>query len=328
MRYLLLFLFILAHGSSRSNVTVTSPILLGYYIGDVSYESLELASDKVTMVSMASYDINIAGNIILRGDSPDRAVSFANKKGISTYALFSNQKFDERIAHTILNDLFVQNKVIFNIIDLALREGYKGINLDFEGLSSSDRDNYSSFVTKLTFKAHQKGLKILLSVPPKTSDCKKCEWNGAFDYKTLGKVSDYIQVMTYDEHGLWDNKPGPIASYSWIDEVLEYTTSLIPSRKIIMGLPAYGYDWNLENKEKSIGIAGKIYWGSSATLDRISQSSTFKYTGKDGDLHEVWFESATGITKKSGFVNKYDLAGISVWRLGHEDPGFWEQIKI
>ena len=327
MKYVLILLLLLSQHTSAPPVKQDKSVTLGYYVGDISYDSLVSSSDKLDMVAMASYDINKKGDVVLRSDDPTKAVKIANEKGIQTYALFSNPEFDSNIAHVILTRSNLQKKAIQSMINTAVRQGYQGINLDFEGLQPSDRDHYTAFVAKTAIEARKHGLKIIVSVPPKSSDCLTCVWNGAFDYKKLGEIADYVQVMTYDEHGPADI-PGSVASYAWIEEILAYVVSVVPSHKVLMGIPAYGYDWNLKYNEQSVGIAGKQYWNTPSRLDEASISSTVHYEDEQGSPHVVWFENAQGVEAKSALVQKYQLAGVSVWRLGHESSDFWNYIKI
>lgn len=48
----------------------------------------------------------------------------------------------------------------------------------------------------------------------------------------------------------------------------------------------------------------------------------------EGDtLYQVWIEDATTIEKRVGLVNKYDLAGYALWKLGLETPDVWDSLK-
>ena len=50
--------------------------------------------------------------------------------------------------------------------------------------------------------------------------------------------------MTYDEHGIW-GEPGSVASTNWIKSSLQFSVKKIKANKVIMGIPAYGYDWDV-----------------------------------------------------------------------------------
>ena len=46
-----------------------------------------------------------------------------------------------------------------------------------------------------------------------------------------------------------------------------------------------------------------------------------------GALHHVWFENSSSISQKVNLINRYELAGISLWRLGMEDAGLWPLLR-
>jgi spore germination protein len=41
----------------------------------------------------------------------------------------------------------------------------------------------------------------------------------------------------------------------------------------------------------------------------------------------LYLEDARSFTAKMALVKKYHFRGISVWRLGHEDPDVWKQLQ-
>lgn len=59
--------------------------------------------------------------------------------------------------------------------------------------------------------------------------------------------------------------------------------------------------------------------------DSEAKSPFFKYM-ENGASHEVWFESPHSLKPKLELVEKYDIAGIAIWKLGYEDSLYWEAI--
>jgi spore germination protein YaaH len=43
--------------------------------------------------------------------------------------------------------------------------------------------------------------------------------------------------------------------------------------------------------------------------------------------HEVWLEGAASAGARLPLADRYQTAGVSTWRLGHEDPTFWTVIE-
>jgi spore germination protein YaaH len=123
-----------------------------------------------------------------------------------------------------------------------------------------------------------------------------------------------------------------VAGLDWVTAAVEYAASVAPAAKISMGVPAYGYDWDLTDPTADTQIA----WSSIAPLiascgatpqwDATSSSPYFTYTAADGRDHVVWYENAASLAAKGALVTSRALAGISVYALGMEDASFWEAI--
>ena len=54
--------------------------------------------------------------------------------------------------------------------------------------------------------------------------------------------------MTY-EWGYRYGSPMAVAPINQVERVLNYALTVIPSEKILMGIPNYGYDWTLPYQE-------------------------------------------------------------------------------
>ncbi len=100
-----------------------------------------------------------------------------------------------------------------------------------------------------------------------------------YEVSEITKYFDFVNVMTYDLHGSWNNYIGHHAPlypkkdetgddrYLNIDWVVKYWLSKGLSKdKLVLGLPAYGrtftletsYDYKFRTKAISGGTAGKV----------------------------------------------------------------------
>ncbi|NPT44087.1 spore protein O [Paraburkholderia sp. 1N] len=305
--------------------------VLGFSSGSSdSIVSAESASTPVTAVSIGN--VLVAADGSMSGTLPANLLSSVQVAGKASYVRISNSGvtgFDPTIAHGAL----VTNRAatLQNIVALATTANLTGINLDFEGIDPADRDVYTSFVTDLAAKLHAIHSTLLLSVPAKTSDNASQAWTWPYNYAALGQNADLIQVMTYDEN-IPSGKPGPVAGSDWMLASLQYAATQIPASKILLGLPAYGYDWNLTSGSGT-SIAFKdipallASTGAPPQWDAATNSSHIAYVASDGSTHQVWFETTQSIQVKAQFANTLNLAGVSMWALGDEDASFWSAIK-
>jgi hypothetical protein len=42
--------------------------------------------------------------------------------------------------------------------------------------------------------------------------------------------------------------------------------------------------------------------------------------------HVIWFENKASLKRKSDLTNQYNIAGLSVYALGHESDSYWKAI--
>lgn len=310
--------------------------ILAYYTenyrGDRdSLDSLIRGQKVLTAIAPFSYGVDSSGNVT--GTHSVDGVSFAKSKGIASLALVHNIKngaFNRGIVSAMLRNPAARRAAVYGILKhLALR-GYTGVNIDFENVPPSDRQNLTEFMRELAAALKPRGYRVTMSVPAKASDSPGNEWSGAFDYYALGQIVDQLAIMTYDQHGSGYG-PGPVASYEWVESVIRYALTQVPSHKILLGVPAYGYDWNLSTKRaKALSYAEAIStanrYGITPLWDGKALSPYYRYTSS-GLRREVWFESRFSLGFKLDLVGKYKLGGIAMWRLGQEDPGVWQVIE-
>ena len=105
-----------------------------------------------------------------------------------------------------------------------------------------------------------------------------------------------------------------------VRKVLTYAVSEIPSEKILMGMPNYGYDWTLPytrgTAARSIGfiVATELaaQYNAEIHYDERTQTPYFNYT-ENGTRHVVWFDDPRSIDAKLRLIDEFDLAGASWW---------------
>ena len=298
-----------------------------YYSGDnSSYNAMVNNYSSIDEIATQSFNADSAGNIT--GLVPTNQLTFANNSGIKTLAMVANN-FDGNIAKSIVENPANRQELINNILAQLKLNGYKGVNIDFEGVFYYDRDYYTTFLTELYNTLHAQGFIVTVAVPAKTSDSITNSWTGAYDYGKIANVSDQVVLMTYDEH-YPGGSPGAVASIGWVENVIKYAVTVIPKEKILLGTAAYGYDWS-GSLTKAYGITGMYNLaattGSTIMWDSVAQSAFFNYVDSSNVSHSVWFEEAKSLGYKLDLVNKYNLAGIGIWRLGLENSNYWATIK-
>lgn len=295
-----------------------------------SYEALGRNSDAINIIAPYWATLQGDGSVTDRGGNDHAAVvNFAKKNGVSTLLLVNNSKPDNAAegVHALLGNAATRKAAIANLESYIKKYGLDGVNIDFEMVPAADRDNLTAFIKELSERFKPQGYVVSIDVFPKHNE--ENDVATAYDYAKLAQYADKIILMTYDYHGAWSG-PGSIADIGIIEKDLQYALKHIPKNKIYLGVAGYGYDWSskgvesLEYKaiEKLISSYNpEIKWDDSA------KSPHFSYTGADGIEHQLWYENSKSLKYKIDLVNKYDVAGIALWKLGEEDPASWKVIK-
>ena len=307
------------------------PALFSYYEDAASLPSLHAQATTLSIVGSDSYKVSLSGTV--SGAMPVPLRSVATRHKIALLAVVSNYAangFSQGIARAVLAPGAVQDKAIAGLLKLA-GGNLVGINLDFENVPHSLRSEYAAFAGRLAAGLHAAGKTLVLSLPATTKDDPADSWTGAFDYAALGQSADTLQVMTYDENGPW-GPPGPVAGLDWVTACLTYAESVVPVGKISLGMPAYGYDWNL-----TAHTGGQVAWnavpallastGAKPQWDAATSSPWFSYTAIDGAAHVVWYENARSTRLKASLAATQHVASVSVWDLGMDDPAYWHAVS-
>ncbi|SHE90551.1 glycosyl hydrolase family 18 protein [Desulforamulus putei] len=309
------------------------PIVMGYYAKDwytdnESYNSLVNYHSYLDYVATFTARINSNGRLIV-DFPPSEGISLAKKKGVKPLLVVHNMYngMDVASASAVLGDPQKRWQLAVNIASLVKEYGYAGVNIDLEAVPTWNRNDYNKFLWELKGLLKPGGYLLTAAIPAKNSHQWNNNWSGAYDYKEIGRVCDYVMLMTYDEHW-FGGQPGPIASLPWVQSVLDYAVSQMPSNKIILGLAAYGYDWsyskNRSVKWKDVNALVR-QTGAAVRWDNASSSPYFYYW-KGSEKHEVWFENKYSLGIKLGLLKSYKLGGVGIWRMGFEDHTFWNTL--
>ncbi len=298
---------------------------------DDETKTVNEVGNDLTYISPFSYQANANGTLKPINDAAILAAAGNFRVApLMVVTNFSNGNFSTELVDTILKSDPIQTTLINNIINTLRNKGYYGVNVDFERISPENRQLYNSFLRKLAAALRPLNFPVSTALAPKPSDYETGAWHGAHDYRAHGEIVDFVIIMTY-EWGWSGGPPYAVAPVDLVEDVIKYAASVMPGRKILMGMPLYGYDWTLPftpgrfakrvSPQEAIKIAAEH--GAQIRFDAQTQSPTFKYYDQSGVQHEVWFEDARSVQAKLLLVNKYDLRGVSFWVLGVPFPQNW-----
>lgn len=315
--------------------STNSKELVGFYAewwgtDTSSLNSLTKNSDVIKTIAPFWTTLNADGTLLDRGGNDHASVvNVAHSNKTSVLLLVNNAKPTQGATpiHTLLTNPTLRTTAITNLETYIKNYNLDGINIDFEMVDAADRDYLSTFMKELSERLKPQGYIISMDVFPKQDESNDVAV--AYDYEQLAKYTDKIMIMTYDNHGTWSDA-GPIADIRWVENNLNYALKFIPKNKLYLGIAAYGYDWSskgVESLEYGPLIALSERYHSPILWDTPSKSPHFSYTTEDGVSHQVWYENKDSLKYKLELINKYDIAGAALWKLGEEDPASWSVFR-
>lgn len=238
-----------------------------------------------------------------------------------------------------------------NVVHFLKQYGFDGLDIDWEypgagdrGGSAEDTANYVLLLQTLrkTFDASGNDFGLTFTAP---SSYWYLRW---FDLPSMVKYADWINMMTYDLHGVWDSTD-PIGSivqaHTNLTEIKQSAELFwrvdIPPEKLVMGFGFYGRSFTLA--DKSCTTPGCPFQGASspgpcsdtggilayyeiqAILDGTSSSSkrstiTPIHDKKDAvnyftfdDDQWVSYDDETTFAQKVTWANEVGLGGAMIW---------------
>lgn len=306
-----------------------SILVNGYAYPTISDTTLALTLPSLTFLSIFSYHVTPSGNLTPISDS--RAIRAAKDNNTLPMLVMTNigstGRFDSDLSHAILSNEEVQDRLISNLITTLRNKGYAGVDIDFEYVYPMDKELYNDFLEKVVGILHEEDFIVTTAVAPKVRENQTGTLYEAHDYTTHGRLADHVIIMTY-EWGYTYGPPMAVAPLNQVERVIQYAVTAIPSKKILMGIPNYGYDWTLPYEpgrparsiSNTAAVALAVEKGVEIQFDPVAKAPYFYYKDDNGALHIVWFEDARSIKAKLDLVTKYNLGGISIWTVMNYFP--------
>lgn len=252
-------------------------------------------------------------------------VSQAHEKGLQVWGLIDN--FTQEVSTTeTLSSTAARQNIISQLIQAAQDVGMDGINVDFESLSEDVGTHFLEFLRELSIECHKNNL--VLSVDNPVPE----DFTSHYDRAEQGRVVDYVIIMGYDEHYV-GSEAGSVASLPWVEQGIQDTLDEVPAERVINAIPFYTRLWRTTGgnvTSEAIGMDQAQQTIAENNVETYWDKTTSQNYGKydiDNSTYQIWLEDAQSVAEKVKLVSKYDLAGVSAWKLGFENNGIWQVIS-
>jgi len=279
---------------------------------------------------------------------------------------------DGAAMHRILSNTTTRIALEDEIANLVKEKGFDGIDIDFEGKWAETSGYFSTFLKGLYMRMGPKW--VYCTIEPRTPISSRYEGTPppgtgtyANDYVQINKYCDRVQIMAYDQ-GSVDVKLNaanqgpyvPVADPKWVEKVVNLVAKDIPKRKLILGIPTYGYEYQVTplsiegyrykmqwalNPEYAFALAGQLglipqrnsagelsftYIATTSPL----YTSTAVVAGpalaaqNTGVFNIVWWSDALSVIDKVTLAKKLGLRGVAVFKFdGGEDQRIWNVLS-
>ncbi|HEX2194086.1 MAG TPA: glycosyl hydrolase family 18 protein [Candidatus Limnocylindria bacterium] len=259
----------------------------------------------------------------------------AHAKGVKVVITVTMMAWDSASAarqEALLTSSSARSRLINQIVNAIALRGADGVNLDFEPLAVSLRDEYVSFVKQLKARLVAAGVGDYLTVCVMAG---AATWATGYDVAglTSAGAADALFVMGYDYHWSGSSRAGgvaPINSPYTIDvdgTMLDFLAETSGS-KLIWGVPYYGRTWPtttraLNAPTRGYGSKAYTYTGHLAEAarygrlwDDVGKVPWYRYWDRSlGSWVQGYYDDRRSLGIKYDLVNARGLAGTGMWTL-------------
>ncbi|KAK0569581.1 hypothetical protein OC861_000761 [Tilletia horrida] len=243
------------------------------------------------------------------------------------------------------------NTFINSALSVMQTYGFDGIDIDWEypgaddrGGVPADRANYVKFMTSLNnaFKSGGRSYGVTWTAP------SSYWYLQHFDLQGLTAVTDWINLMTYDLHGVWDGVDpyiGPyLLAHTNLSEIMQsvdlFARNEIPMSKITLGMGFYGRSFTMADPSCSdpgcpFSGAGRplgssVEGGTESYADILTfiadggvsvfdEQAAVKYLTYGGDQW-VSYDDADTFLLKMNYANSICIGGTMIWSVDQDTP--------
>ncbi len=304
------------------------------YAGGSAYRSYNF--DLLWAVAYFSYDLDphSGGYKTIHQWKNSALVDSAHRHGCKVFLTVTN--FGEKNNRIFLDKPKAQRQLGDSLTALLRLRGAAGINIDFESVPGSHRQQFADWIISLS-----KRLKTANPAWQVSLALYAVDYHKVFDIAAIDSHIDFYTLMGYDYYGGFSQVAGPVAplhsSTMWGEASIEssvnyYLNAGIRAGKLILGLPYYGAEWRVAD-EKLPSAARRFishppyrfvkhkYADSlkmKFRLDEQSASTYLSFKGPAGDERQLWYDDSLSLAIKYEWIKSKGLAGPGIWALGYD----------
>ena len=203
---------------------------------------------NMTTLSYFGVDVNANGSINESGDgwtgyeSQDLSDLISRAHSAGDRVVLTAECFNQATLNAVTSNPAAATKLGNDLVSLVEAKSLDGINIDFEGAGPSDQKGLDRLMASVSSIVRHADSHWQITMDTYASSAGDSQ--GFYDIGGLASSVDAFFVMAYQMGGPTGSKNSRFSgSYFSADETLKEYLQVVPSSKVILGLPFYGYDW-------------------------------------------------------------------------------------
>ena len=294
--------------------------VLGFQQESSSPHLIDRNAGALTQVGVDGVNLSGPGQVSAPDQAARRQLARARSDGLPAVLLVGNwsnrvNDFYEPLAHQTLGSRTATARATASLARDVVRGGWNGVSVDLESLAPRDRSGLTRFVADLRADLPAgDSLTVCLTASTSLAGYR------ASGYDPAGLVAhvDQIVLMTYDDHGPWENTPGPIGPLPWQQASVRAMERVVAPSHVLMGVADYAYAWRPHSNDsltvqQARALAARWH-AQPRWVARVGE-----WTADLSDGSKVWWSDARSISRRMTLARTLGVHGIAVWSLGTGD---------
>jgi len=250
--------------------------------------------------------------------------------GDSLKAMLASESGRRQAVEQIMNEVIVDYRTIG-------KNPYSGVTIDFEGLRSAQKDDFTAFLAELDAELEQAGKSLYVCVSPVlSSGYYGGAWYNGYDYAAIGSLADRVILMAYDYDAqdmgqFLGTAYQQTAATAPMDQVYLGLKNLVDAvgdpAKVVLGFSAKATAWQIDGSGNLVS-GTPVYPTTETVAKRLAQpdtelrwSDTYQqpcavYTAEDGGRWFLWYQDERSVQTALDAAKLLGVTGVSLWRLG------------
>ena len=218
------------------------------------------------------------------------------------------------------------------------RNPYSGVTIDFEGLRSGQKADFTAFIQALAKELDKLGKSLYVCVSPALAGGS---YYDGYDYRAIGDAADKVILMAYDYESrdaslyvgscIRDNQTfaqstqnAPLGQVFWsLMAITDDATGVRDPSKVLLGISSKNVAWKVDENDclisaKPVYLSNDAVWQylQKALAGEAGTSMTEQYlivSSDSGERYFIWREDPALTLRTAKLLG---ITGISIWRLG------------